>query len=30
MKITQHYLKSRQTTIAISFGGKIKKTVLRE
>jgi DNA-directed RNA polymerase len=30
MKITQHYLKSKQTTIAISFGGKIKKTVLRE
>jgi hypothetical protein len=30
MKITQHYLKSKQKTLAIRFGGKTKKMILRE
>lgn len=30
MKITQHYLRSKQTSVAIRFAGKTKKIVLRE
>jgi hypothetical protein len=30
MKITQHYLKSKQNIVAIKFAGKTKKIVLRE
>lgn len=30
MKITQHYLKTKKSSIAIRFAGKIKKMVLKE
>src|ERR1700726_4592241 len=30
MKITQHYLKSKKVSIAISFTGKIKKFIFKE
>lgn len=30
MKITQHYLKSKRKTLAIRFGGKSRKMILRE